>query len=119
MKRALVITASDGVEIPGTNGKAGMVTLVPQSNGTPFDLNRLFSYLRDNLPAYAVPVFVRITHAIEKTGTFKYRKVDIQKAVYSLGNDSEKVYGWLPSTNGYTLLTPELVSDIDVGKVRF
>nr|WP_297399737.1 long-chain-acyl-CoA synthetase [uncultured Marinobacter sp.] len=108
-----------GVEIPGTNGKAGMVTLVPQSNGTPFDLNRLFSYLRDNLPAYAVPVFVRITHAIEKTGTFKYRKVDIQKAGYSLGNASEKVYGWLPRTNGYTLLTPELVSDIDVGKVRF
>ncbi|WP_449284876.1 long-chain-acyl-CoA synthetase [Marinobacter sp. PE14] len=107
-----------GVEVPGTNGKAGMVTLVPKSNGAPFDVNKLFTYLRDNLPAYAVPVFVRVTHAIEKTGTFKYRKVDIQKLGYSLRND-EEVYAWLPRTKGYTLLTPELVSKIDGGKVSF
>ena len=108
-----------GVEIPGTNGKAGMVTLVPQSNGREFDVNRLFAYLQDNLPAYAIPVFVRVTHAIEKTGTFKYRKVDIQKAGYSFGHSSEKVYAWLPRTDGYTLLTPRLVSEIDGGKVSF
>ena len=47
-----------GVEIPGTNGKAGMVTLVPK--GSAFDINRLLMFLRDNLPAYAVPVFVRM-----------------------------------------------------------
>ncbi|KMQ75756.1 long-chain-acyl-CoA synthetase [Marinobacter subterrani] len=108
-----------GVEIPGTNGKAGMVTLVPHSNGREFDVNRLFAYLQDNLPAYAIPVFVRVTHAIEKTGTFKYRKVDIQKAGYSLGHSSEKVYAWLPRTDGYTLLTPGLVAEIDSGKVSF
>ncbi|MHA7809900.1 MAG: long-chain-acyl-CoA synthetase [Marinobacter adhaerens] len=107
-----------GVEIPGTNGKAGMVTLVPHSNGRDFDVNSLFAYLRDNLPTYAVPVFVRVTHAIEKTGTFKYRKVDIQKLGYSLRND-EEVYAWLPRTKDYTLLTPELVSEIDDGKVSF
>ncbi len=106
-----------GVEIPGTNGKAGMVTLVPQSNGRAFDINRLFRYLQDNLPAYAVPVFVRVTHAIEKTGTFKYRKVDIQKLGYSL-REGEEVYAWLPGTDGYSLLTSELVSEIDSGGVR-
>ena len=107
-----------GVEIPGTNGKAGMVTLVPHSNGGEFDVNSLFAYLRDNLPTYAVPVFVRVTHAIEKTGTFKYRKVDIQKLGYSLRN-GEEVYAWLPRTDGYTLLTRELVSEIDSASVRF
>jgi citronellyl-CoA synthetase len=107
-----------GVEIPGTNGKAGMVTLVPKSNGAQFDVKKLFTYLRDNLPAYAVPVFVRVTHAIEKTGTFKYRKVDIQKLGYSLRN-GEEVYACLPRTEGYTLLTPELVSEIDGGKISF
>ncbi len=107
-----------GVEIRGTNGKAGMVTLVPQGNGQPFDVNGLFRYLRDNLPAYAVPVFVRVTNAIEKTGTFKYRKVDIQKLGYSL-RDGESVYAWLPGTDGYTLLTRELVSEIESGSVRF
>jgi len=108
-----------GVEIPKTNGKAGMVTLVPQSNGSAFDINKLFDYLQENLPAYAVPVFVRVTNAIEKTGTFKYRKVDIQKLGYSLERSEDDVYAWLPGSSGYTLLTPELVSDIDSGDVRF
>ena len=108
-----------GVEIPGTNGKAGMVTLVPHSNGHEFDVNRLFRYLNENLPPYAIPVFVRVTGAIEKTGTFKYRKVDIQKAGYSIDKPGEEVYAWLPGTDGYTRLTSELVAQIDSGDVRF
>ncbi|PXX89874.1 long-chain-acyl-CoA synthetase [Marinobacter vulgaris] len=108
-----------GVEIPDTNGKAGMVTLVPHCSGEAFDANRLFRYLTDNLPPYAVPVFVRVTSAIEKTGTFKYRKVDIQKAGYSIDKPGEQVYAWLPGTEGYTPLTPELVAEIDAGEVRF
>lgn len=108
-----------GVEIPNTNGKAGMVTLVPHSNGSEFDVDKLFAYLDANLPAYAIPVFVRVSHAIEKTGTFKYRKVDIQKAGYSLDRGSEEVFARLPRTEGYTQLTPELVADIDAGKVNF
>ncbi|MEA1081282.1 long-chain-acyl-CoA synthetase [Marinobacter qingdaonensis] len=108
-----------GVEIPNTNGKAGMVTLVPQSNGHQFDVNELFAYLQANLPAYAIPVFVRVTHNIEKTGTFKYRKVDIQKAGYSLERGNDQVFAWLPKTDGYTRLTPEMVQDISAGKIRF
>ena len=64
-------------------------------------------------------MFVRVTGAIEKTGTFKYRKVDIQKAGYSIDKAGEKVYAWLPGTDGYTRLTSELVTEIDAGKVRF
>lgn len=108
-----------GVEIPNTNGKAGMVTLVPQNPEASFDADKLFAYLQDNLPPYAIPVFVRVTHAIEKTGTFKYRKVDIQKLGYSLDRPHEEVYAWLPGSSGYTRLTSELVADIDAGGVRF
>ena len=106
-----------GVEIPKTNGKAGMVTLVP--NSSTFDIDKLLGFLRDNLPAYAVPVFVRVTQAIEKTGTFKYRKVDIQKAGYALERPHEEVFAWLPKTDGYIRLTPELVSEIDSGQFNF
>ncbi|MBW0146977.1 long-chain-acyl-CoA synthetase [Marinobacter arenosus] len=108
-----------GVEIPNTNGKAGMVTLVPHGKASDFDVNALFAYLSANLPPYAIPVFVRVTHAIEKTGTFKYRKVDIQKTGYSLERADEAVFAWLPKTEGYTRLTPELVAEIDAGKVNF
>ena len=108
-----------GVEIPGASGKAGMVTLVPRESDVLFDAQALFNYLQDNLPNYAIPVFVRVTQAIEKTGTFKYRKVDIQKAGYTPGDKGEEVYARLPKTSTYTLLTPELVAEIDAGKIPF
>lgn len=108
-----------GVEIPHTNGKAGMVTLVPQNGGASFDIQALFAYLNDNLPAYAVPVFIRVTDGIEKTGTFKYRKVDIQKLGYSTAKAEDDVYVWLPKTREYTLVTPALEQDISAGKVSF
>ncbi|TGN40093.1 long-chain-acyl-CoA synthetase [Marinobacter confluentis] len=108
-----------GVEIPGTNGKAGMVTLVPQTDINQFEPDRLLSYLAENLPAYAVPVFVRVTDAIEKTGTFKYRKVDIQKLGYSLERDGDEVFALLPREKTYTRLTPKLKQQIDSGSVQF
>jgi citronellyl-CoA synthetase len=108
-----------GVEIPGTNGKAGMVTLVPQSDITQFEPDRLLTYLSENLPPYAIPVFIRVTDAIEKTGTFKYRKVDIQKLGYSLERDGDEVFVLLPREKTYTKLTPELKREIDSGSVPF
>lgn len=108
-----------GVEIPGTNGKAGMVTLVPRSETKGFEPHKLLSYLTDNLPTYAIPVFIRITDAIEKTGTFKYRKVDIQKLGYSLDNQQDEVFVLLPKEKTYTRLTPELKQQIDAGSFRF
>jgi citronellyl-CoA synthetase len=108
-----------GVEIPGTNGKAGMVTLVPQSDSNEFEPDRLLRYLNDNLPPYAIPVFIRVTDAIEKTGTFKYRKVDIQKIGYSLEKDGDEVFVLLPREKTYTLMTPELKEQIDAGSVSF
>ncbi|MDI9244837.1 long-chain-acyl-CoA synthetase [Marinobacter sp. CHS3-4] len=108
-----------GVEIPGTNGKAGMVTLVPQSNSNEFDTDKLLKYLQDNLPPYAIPVFIRVTDSIEKTGTFKYRKVDIQKLGYSLDRKDDAVLVLLPKDNGYTELTPALKQRIDNGEIGF
>ncbi|SFM38897.1 long-chain-acyl-CoA synthetase [Marinobacter zhejiangensis] len=108
-----------GVEIPNTNGKAGMVTLVPQQGKAAFDIQALFRYLNDNLPPYAIPVFIRVTDGIEKTGTFKYRKVDIQKMAYATQKAEDDVYVWLPKTQEYTLVTPELEKDINDGKIRF
>ena len=108
-----------GVEIPNTNGKAGMVTLVPQGEVEGFDINALFAYLEQNLPPYAIPVFVRVAPHIEKTGTFKYKKVDLQKAGYTLGNGSDQVYAWLPKTKGYSPLDDALIADINSGKQKF
>lgn len=108
-----------GVEIPGTNGRAGMATLVPHATRKHVDLDGLFQYLKENLPAYAVPVFIRITDEIEKTGTFKYKKVDLKKQAYSLGKTKDRVYAQLPGTQGYTELDQAMVEKIDNGDFRF
>ena len=55
-----------GVEIPGTEGRAGMAVI--QETDTPVDLTLLYSKLADKLPAYARPIFVRFVKEFSKTG---------------------------------------------------
>ena len=63
-----------GVAVPGTDGRAGMATLVVNDV---FDIAALQTVSESHLPAYARPVFLRLQREIEITGTFKYRKVDL------------------------------------------
>ncbi|MFE8072217.1 long-chain-acyl-CoA synthetase [Marinobacteraceae bacterium S3BR75-40.1] len=105
-----------GVEIPGTNGKAGMVTLVPQDN---FNIDSFLDYLQENLPPYAIPVFVRKTDAIEKTGTFKYKKKDLQDMAYKLERSGDEVYVKLPGNDRYTLMEETTQRAIENGEYGF
>ncbi|KAA0173101.1 hypothetical protein FNF27_05450 [Cafeteria roenbergensis] len=95
-----------GVEVPGKDGRAGMAAVVlspeamaacptacdPANKGpaarrasdaaaaaAALDAPRLFQHLRECLPAYAVPVFVRILPQMDTTGTFKHQKVQLRK----------------------------------------
>ncbi|WP_072809911.1 long-chain-acyl-CoA synthetase [Rhodococcus zopfii] len=96
-----------GVEVPGTDGRAGMaaVTLHP---GAEFDGGRLADELFASLPAYAVPLFVRIVDELEHTSTFKSRKVDLRDEGFSkTGDDPLYVLegrsgGYRRAYDGYT-----------------
>lgn len=70
-----------GVSIPGNEGRAGMATIVMQP-GHAFDPAALYRLAREQLPSYAVPVFVRVSDDTDITPTFKLRKVDLQKLGY-------------------------------------
>lgn len=63
-----------GVSVPGHDGRAGMAALV--TNDT-FDMAGFSKHLALQLPEYARPLFIRMQGAIETTGTFKQRKVDL------------------------------------------
>src|SRR6202012_5141592 len=65
-----------GVAVPGQEGRAGMAALVVDAT---FDPKLLGVRLKDNLPAYARPVFLRVQPEMEVTGTFKQRKVELVK----------------------------------------
>ena len=60
-----------GVEIPGTDGRAGTAALLVNDG---FDLEAFRAEVTTRLPPYARPVFLRILTTLEATGTFKPRK---------------------------------------------
>jgi fatty-acyl-CoA synthase len=65
-----------GVEIPGADGRAGMAAIV---TGDRFDLTEFRNHLSRRLPAYAHPVFVRISAALDTTETFKQKKQQLSR----------------------------------------
>ncbi len=66
-----------GVEVPGCDGRAGMAA-VTLREGASLDGKALAQALYEELPGYAVPLFVRLVRQIEATTTFKNRKVELR-----------------------------------------
>lgn len=107
-----------GVEIPGTDGRAGMAALTLK-NINEFDTAAFSRHLCEKLPAYAVPVFVRIREQEEITGTFKYRKVELKNENYDLNQVSEPVFVMLPRSSEFTPLDADTMAQIQNQALRF
>jgi fatty-acyl-CoA synthase len=60
-----------GVEVPGRDGKAGMAAVVARDG---LDVAGLARHLAERLPAYARPVFIRLSAELASTETFKPTK---------------------------------------------
>lgn len=65
-----------GVEVPGHDGRAGMACLTVTES---FSHGDVAARAAAELPAYAVPVFLRIAADVALTDTFKHRKSDLQR----------------------------------------
>tara|TARA_B100000446_G_scaffold121438_1_gene113431 strand:- start:1211 stop:3022 length:1812 start_codon:yes stop_codon:yes gene_type:complete len=107
-----------GVEIPGTDGRAGMAALTLK-NIHEFDEVAFSRHLHEKLPTYAIPVFVRIREQEETTGTFKYRKVDLKKEHYDLNQIHEPIFVKLPQKTHFVSLDTSLLKQIQQQSVRF
>ena len=55
-----------GVEIPGTEGRAGMIAILDPDNS--LDLKKLYNGVSAKLPSYARPIFVRCVQQLDLTG---------------------------------------------------
>jgi citronellyl-CoA synthetase len=111
-----------GVEIPNTNGRAGMASITPHEGhiADELDLPGLYNHIKGELPPYAIPVFLRVRQAMETTGTFKYQKTSLKKEGFDpaqVGGDP--LFVLLPGTTAYTALTDDVLKDIQAGKFRF
>ncbi|MBL1076103.1 long-chain-acyl-CoA synthetase [Nocardia sp. 2] len=104
-----------GVDIPGTDGKAGMaaVTLHPE---TEFDGKLAAKVLYERLPGYAVPLFIRVVPELEQTSTFKSRKVELRKQGFAT-DDASTLYVLAGRTDGYIPAYPEYAQDVAAAKV--
>lgn len=110
-----------GVEIPNTNGRAGMaaLTAIENEHFDANDLQKMAEQFKQNLPAYAIPVFLRIQKQMETTGTFKYSKNKLKEEAYCPKVCQETLYVLLPQSNEYVLITEEIHQNIQQGKYRF
>jgi citronellyl-CoA synthetase len=111
-----------GVEIPNTNGRAGMAAITPHEGHDTSALNLpgLYALIKTELPAYAIPVFLRVRTAMETTGTFKYQKSNLKKEGFDPKLvEGEELYVMLPGTTKYVPITDEIFANIHKGQYRF
>ena len=103
-----------GVEVPRTGGRAGMAA-VKLRDGAEFDGKSLARAVYDKLPAYALPLFVRVVESLEHTTTFKSRKVELRKQAY--GSDvKDPLYVLAGRDEGYVPYYPEYPDEVAAGK---
>jgi citronellyl-CoA synthetase len=109
-----------GVEIRNTNGRAGMAAITPSESLATLDFSELLAFARQQMPAYAVPLFLRVKVKMETTGTFKYQKTRLKDEAFDPGRTGDDpIFAWLPGTQTYVQVTQQLLSDIHGGKYRY
>ena len=108
-----------GVKIPGTDGRAGMGTIVINTKVENFDFKGLVNHFRKNLPPYAVPIFLRFKSNLATTSTFKLKKVKLKKEGFNIENIEDRLYIMLPHESEYVPLTKEIYENIHNGQYKF
>ncbi|KAK2587571.1 hypothetical protein KPH14_003699 [Odynerus spinipes] len=104
-----------GVEVHGAEGRAGMAAIYDEY-GT-LNIDQLSADIKEQLPFYARPQFIRILSKVDLTGTFKLKKKDLQEEGFDPRRIQDKLY-YLDSKTGYQPLTPEIFDEIHRGKVK-
>ncbi len=108
-----------GVQIPGTDGRAGMVAIVPSSSVVDFDLKALAEKIRENLAPYAIPIFLRFKLNLSSTSTFKLKKEELKKEGFDLEKIDDPLYIMLPGESEYIPLTQKIYENILNGQYKF
>jgi fatty-acyl-CoA synthase len=102
-----------GVAVPGSDGRAGMAALV-LAPGARFDGADFYRHVQA-LPRYAAPLFVRLLAEQEMTGTFKIRKVDLQREGFDPSAISDALFLRDDKAGAYVPLTREIADEIARG----
>jgi fatty-acyl-CoA synthase len=107
-----------GVEVPGTDGRAGMASVVLRE-GAKLSGAALHAHLAHSLPSYARPVFLRVQDAPDMTGTFKLQKARLKREGFDPERVSDPLYFRDDERGAYRPLTDELYARLQAGELRF
>jgi citronellyl-CoA synthetase len=108
-----------GVQIPHTDGRAGMAAIVPRSSVVDFELKALADKFIENLAPYAIPIFLRFKSNLSITPTFKLKKVELKKEGFDLEKIDDPLYIMLPGESEYIPLTKNIYENILNGQYKF
>jgi fatty-acyl-CoA synthase len=103
-----------GVEIPRTGGRAGMAA-VKLRDGAEFDGKAIAGTVYEQLPVYALPLFVRVVESMDHTTTFKSRKVDLREQAYDPGIE-DPLYVLAGRDDGYVPFYDAYPEEVAAGK---
>lgn len=103
-----------GIAIPGTDGRAGMATVVAEHG---LDLRALTTHLSQRLPHYARPLFLRIRPELDLTSTFKYTKTDLIRQGYDPSATSDPIFFNDPDRGTFVPLDEALLRHIQTGEI--
>lgn len=81
------------------------------------DLVQLAKGIRENLPPYARPVFLRIMKELPMTGTFKLKKRDLQLEGFDITKVKDSIY-LLQSDGSYQKLSEAKFEEIKSGRAK-
>ncbi|MGX1929034.1 long-chain-acyl-CoA synthetase [Flagellimonas sp. 2504JD4-2] len=100
-----------GVQIPNNDGRAGMATIVKHKK-VDFEIDEIASHLLEQLPKYAIPVFIRLKDKIDFTHTHKIKKFNLKKEGF---NCNDEVFVKLPKSKTYIQINKDLLKEINAG----
>lgn len=105
-----------GVVVPGTEGRAGMAAIVdPECK---VDLMELAASLKKLLPSYACPMFLRIVHSVDLTGTFKLQKSKLRNEGFNIGVIEDQLFYFDSKEKTYLALDEIKYEQIIRGEIR-
>jgi fatty-acyl-CoA synthase len=104
-----------GVEIPGADGRAGMVAIVANDR---FELKEFGGRLARRLPAYACPVMIRLCASLDTTETFKQKKQELVREGFDPGLVNDPLFFRDPASGAYCRMDAGSHARILEGAIR-
>jgi fatty-acyl-CoA synthase len=104
-----------GVMVPAADGRAGMAAVVVDDR---FDFEDFARHLARRLPAYAHPVFIRISAQLDATETFKQKKHQLVREGFDPRTVDDRLFFREPESGAYQPLDTAIHARIAGGAIR-